>query len=74
MVRFLNLTSALLNTTEEYAKDYMRQDRVGALDRGEVDSLWVGSFYDVFTDFKKAGIQPAELQVRPPLDPLPDPL
>jgi len=62
VVRFLNLTSALLNTTEEFAKSHMRQERVGALDRGEVDSLWAGSFYDVFNDFKQAGVGPEELQ------------
>jgi len=62
VVRYLNLTSALLNTTEEYVRHQMRNERVIDLDNGTVDHLWIGSFYDVFKDFKEAGVTPDELQ------------
>jgi phosphoenolpyruvate carboxylase len=64
VVRYLNLVSAILNTIEEYARMKMRSERAHDLDAKRVDHLWVGSFYDVFKDFKSKGVSTGELQVR----------
>lgn len=62
VVRYLNLVSAILNTIEEYARMKMRSERAHDLDAKRVDHLWVGSFYDVFKDFKSKGVSTGELQ------------
>mmetsp|Transcript_4239 Transcript_4239/g.4883 ORF Transcript_4239/g.4883 Transcript_4239/m.4883 type:complete len:1130 (-) Transcript_4239:225-3614(-) len=62
VVRMLNLSSALLNVSEEYARNLARREQVHMMELDAERTLWTGSFHEAFKKFKDAGVSAEELQ------------